>query len=272
MAEVEDIAWTAILIPPLVLGGVEGLTEFLPVSSTGHLILLVHLLGFEMPPGRVFEIAIQTGAILAVVVIYFRRLAGVATGLRFDPAARAFLRNILLTSIPAAVLGFAFQDAILDILFDPRVVAVALIAGGVVMLVTDRLPVRQRFAEIPDIAAGTAVTIGLAQSLALVPGVSRSAATIIGALLLGVGRRTAAEYSFFAAVPVLSGAALLQLSETASDLTLTDALLLLLGTLTAFAFASLAIRFLLAIVARHGFLPFAVYRVLLGTGLLVFIL
>ena len=133
MADIEDIAWTAILIPPLVLGTVEGLTEFLPISSTGHLILLVHLLGFEMPPGRVFEIAIQSGAILAVVVVHFRRLAGIATGLRTDPAARGFIRNIVLTSIPAAALGIAFQDAILRHLFDPRVVAIALVIGGVVM-------------------------------------------------------------------------------------------------------------------------------------------
>ncbi len=225
-----------------------------------------------MPPGRVFEIAIQSGAILAVVVIYFRRLAGVATGLRTDPAARAFVLNILLTSIPAAALGFAFQDAILGLLFDPRVVATALVMGGGVMLVADRLRLRVRFAEIAEITPGMAVMIGLAQSLALVPGVSRSAATIIGALVLGAERRTAAEYSFFAAVPVLFGATLLRLSETASDLTMSDVVVLLLGAVTAFAFASPSIRFLLAVVTRYGFAPFAVYRIVLGTVLLSFIL
>lgn len=272
MTDLDDASWLAVLLPAILLGAVEGLAEFLPISSTGHLILLVDLLGIDLPPGRVFEVAIQSGAILAVCVLYFGRLSRIARGLRSDPGARRFVRNILLTSFPAALLGLAFQDRILTVLFDPRVVAIALVLGGIVMLVAERLATEAKVHDIADIGPGTAVAIGLAQSLALVPGVSRSAATIIGALFLGVERRTAAEYSFFAAVPVLFGAALLQLAETASGMTGTEVMTLLSGTLTAFVFAMAAIRFLLAVVSRYGFAPFAIYRILLGTLLLVFVL
>lgn len=272
MDETTDIAWTALLLPPVLLGAVEGLTEFLPVSSTGHLILFVDLLGLRTPPGRVFEVAIQSGAILAVCVIYFQRLWGVVAGLRRDADARRFARNILLTSLPAGAIGVAFQDAILGVLFDPRVVAIALVIGGVAMLVAERLPVTARFREISAISPPVAVAIGVAQSLALVPGVSRSAATILGALLLGVERKTAAEYSFFAALPVLLGATLLQFVKTADRLSLQDGVELLAGMVTAFVFGVVAIRLMLAVVSRIGFAPFAIYRILLGSALLAAIL
>jgi undecaprenyl-diphosphatase len=271
MADTADAAWAALLLPALFLGAVEGLTEFLPVSSTGHLIVLIDLLGLEMPPGRVLEVAIQSGAILAVCVLYFQRLFDVATSLRSDPGARAFLRNILLTSIPAAAIGLAFQEAILAILFDPRVVAVALIVGGIAMLAADRVRAEIRFRDVSEISPLTALAIGAAQSLALVPGVSRSAATIIGALLLGVERKAAAEYSFFAALPVLFGAAGLSLAQNASQLQAKDFLLLGIGTATAFVFGTAAIRLMLSVVGRLGFAPFAIYRIVLGAVLLVFL-
>lgn len=269
MADAEDMAWAALLLPALFLGAVEGVTEFLPVSSTGHLILLVDLLGLKMPPGRVFEVAIQSGAILAVCSLYFRRLASVATGLRTDPGARAFLRNILLTSIPAAAIGLAFQDAIIAVLFDPRVVSVALIVGGFAMLAAERAQTKVRFREVSEISPSSALVIGAAQSLALIPGVSRSAATIIGALLLGVERKTAAEYSFFAALPVLLGAAVLSFAENASQLHANDFWLLGVGAATAFVFGTAAIRLMLSVVGRLGFAPFAIYRIVLGTLLLI---
>lgn len=272
MADTEDITWSALLLPVILLGAIEGLSEFLPVSSTGHLILLVDLFKFRLPPGHVFEVAIQSGAILAVCVLYFRRLIGVAVGVRADPSARAFIRNIALTSIPAAALGLAFGDAVLGILFDPRVVAYTLLAGGVIMLMAERLPVQSKFGAVSAIPPRVAIAIGFAQSLALIPGVSRSAATIIGGLLLGVERRTAAEYSFFGAIPVLFGATALRLAETASELTWPDVLMLIAGALTAFVFATAAIRFLLAVVSSYGFTPFAIYRILLGSVLLFLVL
>ncbi len=226
----------------MALGALEGFTEFLPVSSTGHLILAVDLLRLELLPGRVFEVAIQSGAILAVCVLFFSRLRRVMSGAVHDPGSRAFLRNILLTSIPAGVLGMAFHEVILSVLFDARVVAIALVVGGVVMLVAERLQTRVRFREVEDISPGAALAIGGAQCLALIPGVSRSAATIIGGLLVGVERRTAAEFSFFAALPVLFGAAAIQIFKNAEDLAARDGLVLGLGTLTAFVFATLAIH------------------------------
>ena len=269
MVDETDAALGAMLLPPILLGAIEGLTEFLPVSSTGHLILLVDLLGLEMPPGRVFEVAIQSGAILAVCVLFFRKLTGVALDLGRSPSARAFLRNLVLTSVPAAAIGLAFRDAIIGVLFDPSVVAVALVVGGIAMLIAERLPVRVRFADASEISPGVAVGIGLAQSLALIPGVSRSAATILGGLLLGVERRTAAEYSFFAALAVLFGAAAIQLAKSADTLTGNDALVLAVGAATAFVFGTMAIRFLLAVVNRYGFFPFALYRIALGIALLI---
>ncbi len=260
------------LLVAIALGALEGFTEFLPVSSTGHLILAVDLLQLELPPGRVFEVAIQSGAILAVCVLFFSRLRRVVSGAIHDPASLAFLRNIVLTSIPAGVLGVMFQDAILSVLFDPRVVAVALLAGGVAMLVAERIKTRVRFHDVSEISPGAALAIGGAQCLALIPGMSRSAATIIGGLLLGVERRTAAEFSFFAALPVLFGAAAIQIFKNAEDLVMRDGLVLGLGTLTAFIFATVAIKVMLAVVARFGFGPFAIYRILLGGSLLVFVL
>ncbi len=254
------------------LGALEGFTEFLPVSSTGHLILAVDLLRLDLPPGRVFEVAIQTGAILAVCVLFFSRIRRVVSGTVHDPASRAFIRNIFLTSIPAGVLGVAFHETILSVLFDPRVVAVALVAGGVAMLIAERIPVRVRFREVEEISPLAAIAIGGAQCLALIPGMSRSAATIIGGLLVGVDRRTAAEFSFFAALPVLFGAAAIQIFKNADELVLRDGLVLGLGTLTAFIFATVAIKFMLAVVARVGFGPFALYRILLGATLLIFVL
>ncbi len=255
----------------IALGALEGFTEFLPVSSTGHLILAVDLLRLDVPPGRVFEVAIQSGAILAVCVLFFSRLRRVVSGAVHDPASRAFLRNIFLTSIPAGVLGVIFQDAILLVLFDPRVVAIALVVGGVAMLIAERIQTRVRFRDIEEISPGAALAIGGAQCLALIPGMSRSAATIIGGLLVGVERRTAAEFSFFAALPVLFGAAAIQIAKNADDLAMRDGLVLGIGALTAFVFATVAIKVMLAVVARVGFGPFAVYRILLGSLLLLFV-
>lgn len=271
MADPADLNLGATLLMAAGLGALEGLTEFLPVSSTGHLILAVDLLDLVLPPERVFEIAIQSGAILAVCVTNFAQLRTVSIGARRDPAARAFLRNVLLTSAPAAALGLAFHETILAVLFDPRVVAWALVVGGIAMLLAERVRRPVRFRDISQISPKAALAIGCAQCLALVPGMSCSAASIIGALLVGVERSTAARYSFFVALPVLLGAAGLQLIKTADKLVPADVLILTVGALTAFVFAVLAIRLMLSIVSNYGFGPFAIYRIVIGIALIVFL-
>ncbi len=238
---------------------------FLPVSSTGHVILLVDGLGIETPPGRVFEVAIQSGAIAAVVVVYFQRLASVFLDLRRDPAARAFLRAVILTTLPAVLIGALAHDHIKTLLFHGEVVAWALIGGGIAILVAERLRPAPRLFAIEQFPARTALLIGLAQCLALIPGVSRSAATVLGAMMLGVDRKTAAEFSFFAAIPVLFGATLFDLVDAAPTLRSEDVSLIAIGGLFAFVAAMLVIRPFVAIVGRYGFAPFAWYRIALGS-------
>ncbi len=250
------------------LGVVEGLTEFLPVSSTGHLILLVDLLAFAGPPGRVFEVVIQLGAILAVCVAYFRRLFAVLVALPREAAARRFAANVLLAFLPAAVLGATLHGFIKAVLFDPRVVAVALVVGGFVLLWADRRPHAERYGEVEAIPPLRALGIGLFQTLAMIPGVSRSGATIVGALLLGVTRRTAAEFSFFLAIPTMLGAAVFDLWKNRDVLDVDDLALVATGFAVAFLAALAVVRPFVAFVARHGFAPFAVYRIALGSVLL----
>lgn len=254
------------------LGVVEGLTEFLPVSSTGHLVLLVDLLGFAGPPGRVFEVVIQFGAILAVCVAYFRRLATAALGVFHDAGARRFVANVLIAFLPAAVLGATLHGFIKGVLFDPLVVSVALIAGGFAILLIERLAHRPRFAAVEEIPWTRALAVGFCQTLAMIPGVSRSGATIMGALLLGVERRAAAEFSFFLAIPTMLGAAVFDLWKNRDGLTLDGLGLVAVGFLFAFLSALLVVRWFVAFVGRHGFAPFALYRIAVGTVMLVLLL
>ena len=201
------------------LGLLEGLTEFIPVSSTGHLILLSRLIGFEGPPGFVFEVAIQLGAILAVCVLYWRRLLGVALGLAGEPAARRFALAVLLAFLPAAVLGALAHGFIKAVLFSPYVVAVSLVVGGMAILAIERALPPVRVASVAGMPWRVALGIGCCQCLAMVPGVSRSGATIMGALLLGVERRTATEFSFFLAIPTMLGATAYDLYKNRHALT-----------------------------------------------------
>jgi undecaprenyl-diphosphatase len=257
-------------IAAALLGLLEGLTEFLPVSSTGHMILAVDAFGVAVPPGRVFEVAIQLGAIAAVCVAYFSRLRGVALGLPRDPGARAFATAIVLTTLPAVVIGALAHEAIKSALFRSEVVATALILGGIAILLAERLRPVPRIGTIEKIDARTALLIGCAQCLALVPGVSRSAATVLGAVLMGVERRVAAEFSFFAAIPVLAGAALFDLAKGWSGLSAGDLVQIGIGFTAAFAAALAVVRPFVAFVGRHGFGPFAWYRIALGGAVLAF--
>ena len=257
----EHMLWLQVIL----LGVLEGLTEFIPVSSTGHLILMVAVLGFEGPPGHVFEIAIQLGAILAVVVLYFPRLFAVLVGLPRDPAARHFAIAILLAFLPAALVGVFAHSFIKSVLFSPWVVAVSLIAGGIAILVIERARPVARIHAVEQLPLRRALAIGALQCLAMIPGVSRSGATIMGALLLGVDRRTAAEFSFFLAIPTMFGAVVYDLYKNRAVLTLDGGLVIGLGFVAAFLVALLVVRAVIGFVARHGFAPFAWYRIALGT-------
>ncbi len=250
------------------LGILEGLTEFIPVSSTGHLILFVDLLGFAGPPGRVFEVVIQFGAILAVCVVYFGRLWGVLIGLPREPAARTFALAVVVAFLPAAVVGVLAHDFIKSVLFSPVVVCWALIVGGVIILVVERAVPAPRHFAVERFSPRLALAIGGFQCLAMIPGVSRSGATIIGALLMGVERRTAAEFSFFLAIPTMLGAATYDLYKNWHHLTMDGLGLIGIGFAAAFVAALLVVRTVLAFISRHGFAPFAWYRIGLGTLML----
>ena len=260
------------VLDAIILGVVEGLTEFLPVSSTGHLILAGELLGFRGEGSVAFKIAIQFGAILAVIVTYFRRFLGVAAGLlAFDRGAIAFTRNIILGFLPAMLVGVVAYDAIRALLESPETVAIALVVGGVAILLIERVVKTVRATSVETMPAGTAAAVGAIQCLAMVPGVSRSGATIMGGLLMGLDRRTAAEYSFFLAVPTMLAATVYALWKERAGLSLDQLQLIAIGFVTAFLCALLVVRSLVALVSRYGFAPFAWYRILVGGVALVWL-
>jgi undecaprenyl-diphosphatase len=254
------------------LGLIEGLTEFIPVSSTGHLILMVEVLEFDGPPGRVFEVAIQMGAILAVCLLYVRRLWRVATTLHTDPGSQRFAAGVTLAFLPAAIVGVLAHGYIKAVLFSPFVVAISLVVGGVIILIMEPRLRPARVARVEDMRLRTALGVGCFQVLAMIPGVSRSGATIVGALLLGVERRAAAEFSFFLAIPTMLGAATYDLHKNWHDLSLDGGLLIGVGFVAAFAAGGLVVRFLVDFVGRHGFAPFGWYRIAVGGSALVLLL
>jgi undecaprenyl-diphosphatase len=250
----------------VLLGTIEGITEFLPISSTGHLIFFGDLLNFNDASGSVFEVVIQLGAILAVCVAYFQRLWRVAQGgLQGNAAALRFILAVLLAFLPAAILGFFLHNFIKNVLFSPLVVAISLIVGGIVMLLAERWHRAPASIHcIEDFTPALSLKIGLAQCLAMIPGVSRSGATIIGALLMGVERKTAAEFSFFLAIPTMLGASGYDLWKAQHALTSDALLTILIGSITAFIVAWLVIRWFVAFVSTRGFAPFAWYRIVFG--------
>jgi undecaprenyl-diphosphatase len=259
------------IVTPILLGIVEGLTEFLPVSSTGHLILATELLGYDADRWALFNVVIQLGAILAVIVLYWRTFWAVGVGLlQAQPVSWRFLRNILLAFVPAAVIGLAFHHQIEALLGQPRVVAWALIGGGVAILAIEKLLGVSRFHGITDIPALRTLGIGFIQCLAMIPGVSRSGATIMGALALGVERRTAAEFSFFLAVPTMLGATTLELAKNHAMLATSGVGWgeIAIGFAVAFIVALAVIKVFVGMVSRYGFAPFAWYRIVAGVAAL----
>ncbi len=254
----------------VLLGIVEGVTEFLPVSSTGHLILADALLGYDPKRWEVFNIVIQSGAIMAVLVLYWRTFLGVARGLLArDAGAIAFVRNVAVAFLPAALVGVLLHDRIEAMLGNARLVAVALIVGGVAILLVERFARRATTSSVAAIGLPTALGIGALQCLAMIPGVSRSGATIMGALSLGVERRTAAEFSFFLAVPTMLGATTLQLFKHRHELATAALGEIAIGWLVAFVVAVVVIKLFVGIVSRFGFAPFAWYRIAAGAAALV---
>jgi undecaprenyl-diphosphatase len=250
----------------VILGIVEGLTEFIPVSSTGHLILADTVLGVSGPASALFDVVIQVGAILAVCWAYRDRLVATLRGLGGDPRAQRFTVNVVVAFLPAAVIGALAHGFIKSVLFSPWVVAASLVVGGVAILAIER-HVRRLAPEtltVDELRPRTALAIGFCQLLAMVPGVSRSGATIMGALLLGVERRAATEFSFFLAIPTMFGAAAYDLYKNRADITTHDGLLILVGLAVSFVSALLVVRWLVGFVGRHGFTPFAWYRIAVG--------
>ena len=253
-----------LLLKALVMGIVEGLTEFLPISSTGHLILAGDLLGLHSEKTKVFEMVIQTGAMLAVVWEYHKKFLGVASGLASDAAARRFVGNLVVAFLPAACLGLAFASAIKAYLFHATSVAIAFIVGALVILWVER---RQRpilVERVEDMTWKDALKVGCAQAFALIPGTSRSGATIIGGMLAGLSRRAATEFSFFLAVPTLVAAGIYDLYKHRSLFSASDVDMFAVGFVVSFVSAFICIRWLLRYIASHDFTPFAWYRIAFG--------
>ena len=256
-----------VILVIILLGIVEGVTEFIPVSSTGHLILASELLGYDAAQWQVFNVVIQLGAILAVIVLYWRTFWAVLTGLfRGSPESWRFVRNVAVAFLPSAVLGFLLIDRIEAMLGSATIVAWALLLGGVAILVIEKTAPQGTEKGVADISLGKAIGVGLIQCLSMIPGVSRSGATILGALSLGVERRTAAEFSFFLAVPTMIGATTLSLAKHRDQLGTAGLGGIALGFIVSFVVALVVIKWFIGIVSRRGFAPFAWYRIIVGAA------
>jgi len=268
-----------VLLLVIILGVVEGLTEYLPVSSTGHLILATELLGFQADKWALFNVAIQPGAILAIVVLYWRTFRDVLVGLfQRDKTALRFIRNLLIAFLPAVILGVALGEIIDALLENAIVVGWALIIGGVAIIVIERLvkvapapEVERPEQMVAGVSLRQSVMIGLVQCLAIIPGVSRSGATIMGAVALGIDRKTAADFSFFLAVPTLAGATVLQLAKHHDQIAPGMIGNILIGAFVSFVVAVVVVKLFVAFVQRHGFTPFGWYRIIAGAAALVWL-
>jgi undecaprenyl-diphosphatase len=259
---------SVVLIKAAIMGVVEGLTEFLPISSTGHLILAGALLGFDDEKAKVFDIAIQTGAIVAVILVYWQKIRDTLIALPSDKQAQQFALNVFIAFVPAVLLGLLFGKAIKAHLFTPAVVATTFIVGGFIILWAERRQAANQSAirihAVEEMSSLDALKVGLVQCLAMVPGTSRSGATIIGGMMLGLSRKVAAEFSFFLAIPTLVGAGVYSLYKERALLSMADLPLFGVGFFVSFVAAWLCIRWLLKFIATHDFVGFAYYRIAFG--------
>jgi undecaprenyl-diphosphatase len=254
------------LFKAFVLGVVEGLTEFLPVSSTGHLLLLERFFGFDDEQfGKTFVVLIQLGAILAILTIYFARLWRIAMGMFSDPAARRFVLGVLIAFLPAAVIGMLGHSFIKEVLFNAWVVCFTLIVGGAILLWVDSLELRPVHHDATQFSLGMYLIIGLAQCIAMIPGVSRSGTTIVSGMLLGADKRSAAEFSFFLAIPTMAGAFSYDLYKNYALMNVDNTIIVVVGFATSFVCAFIVVKSLLDYVTRHGFAVFAWWRVIVGS-------
>lgn len=259
-----------VLLKAALMGVVEGLTEFLPISSTGHLILAGALLGFDDAKAKVFDIAIQTGAIFAVILVYWQRIRATLVALPTERQAQRFALNVLIGFVPAVLLGLLLGKAIKAHLFTPTVVASTFIVGGFIILWAERRQQASvRIQSVEDMAPLDALKVGLVQCLAMVPGTSRSGATIIGGMLLGLSRKAATDYSFFLAIPTLIGAGGYSLYKERALLSVADIPMFSVGLVFSFISAWLCVRWLLRYISSHSFVPFACYRIVFGVLVLV---
>jgi undecaprenyl-diphosphatase len=262
-----------LLIKAAIMGVVEGLTEFLPISSTGHLILAGALLGFDDEKAKVFDIAIQTGAIFAVILVYWQKIRATLIALPTEKKAQQFALNVLIAFIPAVVLGLLFGKAIKANLFTPVVVATTFIIGGFIILWAEKLQAnattKVRINDVDDMTAMDAVKVGLVQCLAMIPGTSRSGATIIGGMLMGLSRKAATDFSFFLAMPTLIGAGAYSLYKERAVLSMADIPMFSIGLVFSFFSAWLCVRWLLRYISTNSFVPFAYYRIVFGVIVLI---
>lgn len=263
---------TVLLIKAAIMGIVEGLTEFLPISSTGHLILAGALLGFDDEKAKVFDIAIQTGAIFAVILVYWQKIRSTLIALPHEKQAQQFALNVFIAFLPAVVLGLLFGKAIKAHLFTPVVVASTFIIGGLIILWAERRqqrnPATARIHAVEEMTSMDALKVGLVQCLAMVPGTSRSGSTIIGGMLMGLSRKAATDFSFYLAIPTLIGAGVYSLYKERALLSMADLPIFGVGLLFSFLSAWLCIRWLLRYIATHSFVPFAWYRIAFGVVVL----
>lgn len=259
----------ALLVKAAVMGIVEGLTEFLPISSTGHLILAGALLGMDDEKAKVFDIAIQTGAIFAVILVYWQKIRSTVVALPTQARARRFALNVAIGFLPAVIMGLLLGAFIKSHLFTPAVVATTFIVGGFIILWAERRPASAvRIHDVDEMRGRDALKVGLVQCLAMIPGTSRSGATIIGGMLLGLSRRAATDFSFYLAIPTLIGAGAYSLYKERALLSMADLPVFTMGLVFSFASAWMCVRWLLRYISSHSFVPFAYYRIVFGVVVL----
>lgn len=265
---ISETSWQA-----LFLGIVEGVTEFLPISSTGHLILLTDILNFAGPPGKVFEVVIQLGAILAICWLYRQKLWQTVKHIHQPGAEQHFAITVTLAFLPSVFIGVLAHGFIKSVLFSPLIVSIMLIIGGlIILLIEKKLKPQPRYQQIESIRYSTALKIGLCQLLAMIPGTSRSGATIMGAMMLGVERKTATEFSFFLAIPTMLGATVYDSYKNWEHFNADSLEIIAIGFVSAFIAALLVVRWLIAFLGKHGYAPFAYYRIIIGSVMLALLL